>query len=77
MSEFTGRRVQAMDLSGVPLGAFVPPDGTRLLGLCADTDALLGLHGGRLCVGDFDLDCVHVLDVMALRAPGPGSRGVC
>lgn len=56
VSEFTGRRVQALTLEGQPLRCFFSPEGTRLLGLCASHQ--------RVYVGDFDLDCVHVLDAV-------------
>ncbi|KAL1495963.1 hypothetical protein AB1Y20_014604 [Prymnesium parvum] len=56
VSEFTGRRVQALTLAGEPLRFFRTVECTRFLGLCADSY--------RVCVGDFDLDCVHVLSTV-------------
>ena len=51
VSEFTGRRVQALTLVGEPLFVLASPSGTRLLGL--------GVGASRIFVGDFDGDCVH------------------
>ena len=70
VSEFTGRRVQALCArSGVPLFVLPAPSGTRLLGLCAASD--------RVYVGDFDIDRVHWwvgTDARALAADGVGRQ---
>lgn len=51
VSEFTGRRLQALTLAGEPLYILAPPSITRLLGLCVTAN--------RVYAGDFDGDCVH------------------
>jgi len=65
VSEFTGRRVQALDAaSGAPLFALPAPANTRLLGLCALEH--------RIYVGDFDVDRVHCWE--SLQSPASRSR---
>jgi len=51
VSEFTGRRLQALTLGGVPLYLIAAPSGARLLGLCVGPE--------RIHAGDFDSDQVH------------------
>ena len=51
VSEFTGRRLQALTLMGEPLCILAPPSATRLLGLCVTAD--------RIYAGDFESDSVH------------------
>ncbi len=55
VSEFTGRRVQALTLDGEPLCILAAPDpahtNLRLLGVCCDARCVFA--------GDFDQDSVH------------------
>ena len=71
VSEFTGRRVQALDASnGAPLFVLPAPANTRLLGLCVIGTA----NEHRIFVGDFDLDRVHCWECVPAGRSRRGSR---
>ena len=64
VSEFDGRRVQALSRDGEPLAVFEPPGRSRLLGVSAAPPSEGG--GKRVWVCDFDADCIHELSLVEL-----------
>lgn len=76
VSEFSGRRVQALSILGEPLAVFEPPGRSRLMGLCCCV-APDGEIGVWVC--DYDADCLHTLNVhvgrgMQATTPVPAVR---
>jgi hypothetical protein len=59
VSEFSGRRVQALSVMGQPLAVFEPPGRSRLMGLSCGWTA----GGVGVWVCDYDADCLHTLSV--------------